>query len=276
MMKRWNDRGVLVLTAAVGRPAAAACATAAAQGRHPRDRRHDRRRAAKEGRPGYKAGPVGRSPDQGRAGHEKLAQLPGEQIASIGSQDMNDEVWGKLARRANEVLAQPDVTGIVVTHGTDTMEETAFFLGLVVRSRQTRRARRSMRPATSQSADGPLNLYNAVAVAADKDAGGRGVLVVSTTTSTARRPQDAHDGGADLRLVQSRPDRPGVLRRSRVLSWPAHGTRPRSSLSRDTSYPRVDIVYAHEGVDGTMVKAAIAAGAKGSCWRVWVTATART
>ena len=92
---------------------------------------------------------------------------------------MNDAVWGKLARRANEVLAQPDVTGIVVTHGTDTMEETAFFLGLVVRSDKPVVLVGSMRPATSQSPDGPLNLYNAVAVAADNAAGGRGVLVVA-------------------------------------------------------------------------------------------------
>ena len=62
------------------------------------------------------------------------ADVSGEQIASIGSQDMNDEVWLKLAKRVNELLAKPDVDGIAITHGTDTLEETSYFLDLVVKS----------------------------------------------------------------------------------------------------------------------------------------------
>src|SRR5512137_667499 len=122
----------------------------------------------KEGEPGYKSGSLSiESLIKGAPGIEKLARLDGEQIASIGSQDMNDVVWGKLAKRANELLAQSDVDGIVITHGTDTMEETGFFLGLVLKSNKPVVLVGSMRPATSQSADGPLNLYNGVAVAAD-------------------------------------------------------------------------------------------------------------
>src|SRR6186997_351648 len=67
---------------------------------------------------------------------KKLASLRGEQISNIGSQDMNDTVWIKLARRVNELTAQRDVTGVVITHGTDTIEETAYFLNLVVKSRK--------------------------------------------------------------------------------------------------------------------------------------------
>src|SRR4029079_13537747 len=63
---------------------------------------------------------------------DTLAMLKGEQVANIGSQDMNDDVWLKLAARVNEVLTSPDVDGVVITHGTDTMEETAYFLNLVV------------------------------------------------------------------------------------------------------------------------------------------------
>src|SRR6188508_743703 len=101
---------------------------------------------------------------------KKLANLTGEQISNIGSQDMNDQVWIKLATRINELLAKPDVSGIVITHGTDTIEETAYFLNLVVKSPKPVVMTASMRPSTALSADGPLNFYNAVAVAANKEA----------------------------------------------------------------------------------------------------------
>src|SRR6185503_11170348 len=83
---------------------------------------------------------------------KKLAVLKGEQIANIGSQDMNDEVWLKLAPRINELLASPDVDGIVITHGTDTIEETAYFLNLVVKSRKPVVLTAAMRPSTALSA----------------------------------------------------------------------------------------------------------------------------
>src|SRR5688572_3560276 len=109
---------------------------------------------------------------------KKLARLKGEQISNIGSQDMNDEVWMKLATRINELLAQPDVSGVVITHGTDTIEETAYFLNLVIKSRKPVVLTASMRPSTALSADGPLNFYNAVAVAGNKAMANHGVLVV--------------------------------------------------------------------------------------------------
>src|SRR5689334_24037713 len=135
--------------------------------------------AASDVKAGYTSGQVGveqllNAVPQAR----KLANLKGEQISNIGSQDMNDEVWVKLATRINELLAMPDVAGVVVTHGTDTIEETAYFLNLVVKSKKPVVMTAAMRPSTALSADGPLNFYNAVAVAADKNAAGRGVLVV--------------------------------------------------------------------------------------------------
>ena len=98
---------------------------------------------------------------------KKLANLRGEQISNIGSQDMNDEVWLKLAHRINELAHMADVEGIVITHGTDTIEETAYFLNLVVKSRKPVVLTAAMRPSTALSADGPLNFYNAVAIAAN-------------------------------------------------------------------------------------------------------------
>src|ERR1044072_5799818 len=111
-------------------------------------------------------------------GIKDLANIRGEQISNVGSQDISFDIMLTLARRINELLAKDDVDSIVVTHGTDTMEETAFFLNLVVKSDKAVVMVGSMRPSTAVSADGPLNLYNAVGVAIDPGARGRGVRVV--------------------------------------------------------------------------------------------------
>src|SRR4029079_7955579 len=105
---------------------------------------------------------------------KKLARITGEQVSNIGSQDMNDEVWLKLADRVNQILAKPDVTGVVITHGTDTIEEDAVFLKLLTKSRKPVVLTAAMRPATALSADGPLNYFNAVAVETKPEAGGPG------------------------------------------------------------------------------------------------------
>src|SRR6187431_679645 len=108
----------------------------------------------------------------------KLANITGEQLANVGSQDMSVKVWLDLANRINTLLAKPDVDGVVITHGTDTQEETAYFLTLVVKTDKPVVLTGSMRPSTALSADGPLNLYNAVALAANPTAKGYGVMVV--------------------------------------------------------------------------------------------------
>src|SRR5262245_32134707 len=118
---------------------------------------------------------------------KEIADITGEQVVNIGSQDMNDEVWLKLGKRVNEVLAGADTDAIVITHGTDTMEETSYFLDLVTKSDKPVVLVGSMRPATGISADGPMNLYTAVAVASDPKAKGRGVLVVINDTIHSAR-----------------------------------------------------------------------------------------
>ena len=105
-----------------------------------------------------------------------LADISGEQLVNIGSQDMNDEVWLKLSKRVNELLNKEGYDGVVITHGTDTMEETAYFLNLTVKSDKPVILAGSMRPSNAISADGPANLYNAVAAAVSPNCKGMGVL----------------------------------------------------------------------------------------------------
>jgi L-asparaginase len=198
---------------------------------------------------------------------KKLAVLRGEQISNIGSQDMNDEVWLKLAQRVNELVAMADVDGVVITHGTDTIEETSYFLNLVVRSRKPVVLTAAMRPSTALSADGPLNFYNAVAVAASKDAAGRGVLVVVN---------DWIHGAASLTKTSTTAVQTFLSPLSGLIGTVAYGSADfyRGPVGRNTadsefsldgikSLPRVDIVMAHENMDGKLIDAAVAAGARG-------------
>jgi L-asparaginase len=198
---------------------------------------------------------------------KKLAVLSGEQVSNIGSQDMNDEVWLKLARRINEILAKPDVDGIVITHGTDTIEETGYFLNLVVKSKKPVVLTASMRPSTALSADGPLNFFNAVAVAANKDAAGRGVLVVVN---------DWIHGASSLTKASTTAVQTFLSPLRGLIGTVAYGeaefyrgpvgkntVTSEFSLDGVTSLPRVDIIMAHENMDGKLIEAAVASGAKG-------------
>lgn len=106
---------------------------------------------------GYKAGALGIDVLlQAVPEIHKVANVKGEQISNIGSESMNNKIWLKLAKRINELLAKPDVDGIVITHGTDTLEETAYFLNLVTKSDKPVVIIGAMRPATAISADGQV------------------------------------------------------------------------------------------------------------------------
>jgi L-asparaginase len=198
---------------------------------------------------------------------DKLANLSGEQVANIGSQDMNDAVWLKLAKRVNEVLADASVDGIVITHGTDTMEETAYFLDLVVKSKKPVVLVGSMRPATAIGADGPANLYNGVAVAANPDARGRGVMVViNDEIHNARNVIKTNT--TNVETFDSPNRGPAGLVNSGAITWfekmdKRNTVNSEFTVSNAKQLPRVDIVYAHANMDATMINAAIQAGAKG-------------
>src|SRR3954462_194669 len=198
---------------------------------------------------------------------KKLAVLRGEQISNIGSQDMNDEVWLKLARRVNEIAAMSDVAGIVITHGTDTIEETAYFLNLVVKSRKPVVLTASMRPSTALSADGPLNFFNAVAVAASKDAVGRGVLVVVNDWIHGASSLTKTSTTAVQTFLSPLPGLVGTVPYGEIdfNRGPIgrHTSESEVSLDGVTALPRVDIIMAHENMDGALIDGAVAAGAKG-------------
>src|SRR5262249_42552828 len=133
--------------------------------------------AATSVQPGYVSGQVGvETLIKAVPTLTKIAKVTGEQISNVGSQDISDEIWLKLANRINELARSSNVDGIAITHGTDTMEETAYFLHLVVKTRKPVVLTGSMRPSSALSADGPLNIFNAVAIAGDPAAAGRGVL----------------------------------------------------------------------------------------------------
>lgn len=198
---------------------------------------------------------------------KEVADVKGEQVASIGSQDMNDEVWIKLANRVNALLASPDVDGIAITHGTDTLEETSYFLSLVVKSDKPVVMTGSMRPSTAMSADGPLNIYNAVAIAADPSARGRGVLVaIDDDIHSAHDVVKNHT--TDVATFSS--GEAGLV--GAVLfgktTWyrtprQVHTNKSDLALVPGKSLPRVDIIYAHANMSPDMIDAAVKNGAKG-------------
>ena len=203
----------------------------------------------------------------GVPGITDLANIKGEQISNVGSQDMTFDIMLKLARRINELAQSPGVDGFVITHGTDTMEDTAFFLNLTVKTDKPVVMVGSMRPSTAVSADGPLNLYNAVGVAADPKAAGRGVLVVmndwiqgahsltktsTTAVQTFMSPLRGLVGTANY----------GKNDYYTSPEW-KHTTQSEFDITGVTTLPRVDIIYASADMSPDLIDCAAANGAKG-------------
>src|SRR5215469_16325171 len=198
-----------------------------------------------------------------------LADLSGEQVANIGSQTMNHDVWLKLAKRVNEVLKENDTAGVVITHGTDTLEETAYFLSLVVKSDKPVVLVGSMRPATAIGADGPANLYNAVALAADPEARGLGPLVVlNDEIHYAREVQKMNT--TELSTFES-PNRglAGVINVGNAHFFSKNTTRvgTKSEFSVDglkpEDLPDVEIIYSYENLGPDMINFLVKQGVKG-------------
>ena len=197
---------------------------------------------------------------------KKAANVKGEQVFQIASENMNNDYWLKLAKRVNELLAQNDVDGVVITHGTDTIEETAYFLNLVVKSRKPVVIVGAMRPSTAISADGPINLYNAVTLAASADAAGKGVLVVlNDQINGARDVTKTNTANADTFrswelgfLGYMQDNKPFFYR----TSTRKHTADTEFDVSKLDALPAVDIVYGYANMNRIAIDAFVAAGDK--------------
>jgi L-asparaginase len=180
-----------------------------------------------------------------------FAQISAEQVVNIPSRNMTIDVMLRLAKRINVLLAADDTDGIVVTHGSDTQEETAYFLTLTVRSEKPVVTVGSMRPPTTISPDGPLNLLQAVSVAGSKNAMGKGVLLVmngqiscarEVTKSSTIQPETfrSHDLGFLGYMVHNKP----VFYRESLRK---HTTESEFDVSNLGKLPKVEIVYNYAG-----------------------------
>ncbi|PMP98232.1 asparaginase [Komagataeibacter saccharivorans] len=213
---------------------------------------------------GYDAGAVtGAELIAGVPGVDRLARLRVEQIANIPSQNMNNAVWFRLAERIRQAFAHNEADAVVITHGTDTMEETAFFLDTVLDTPHPVVLTGAMRPGTAISADGPANMYEAVKVATAPQAAGRGVLVVmDDVIHAARWVSKTHTTA--LQTFLSRNAGPvGFVDPASVRFVTPAQQSGHLGLPADHKLPRVEIIYAHADMDGRQIDDAIRAGARG-------------
>lgn len=215
---------------------------------------------------GYKSGTI--SPRElltAVPGLDKKAAISSVQVASIGSQDMNDKIWFDLAEHISEILNTGSTDAIIVTHGTDTMEETAFFLNLVIHRTQPVILTGAMRPATAVGADGPANILEAVNVAVDKKSRNRGVLMVMNDSiqSPVWSTKSDTTGVATFQSPYTGPlgyaDAAGV---TYTTSTPTAETL-QLSLPSDRVLPRVEIIYSHSNMDDVQIRNAVRDGARG-------------
>ena len=188
-----------------------------------------------------------------------VAQVEVEEFSRIGSSGMTPNHWLLLAKRINELLdAEPDISGVVVTHGTDTMEETAYFLHLTIKDLRPVVLTGSMRSATAVSADGPANLLTAVRVAADTNAGGRGVLVVLNDEIHSARDVRKTDNNRTDTFVSAEWGALGVVDsdgvRFRRSGETLHTVQALPSVAGVETLPAVPIVADFAGNDAMVLK----------------------
>jgi L-asparaginase len=199
-------------------------------------------------------------------GIDSIATIGTEQFLNVASSAIGPVRWLELSRRVTSVFAaRPELSGILVTHGTDTMEETAYFLDLTVGDVRPVIVTGSMRPTSMAGADGPANITSAVRAAVDTNSRGRGTMVlmddrlfaahdVTKTNSTRVETFQAPEHGP-LAIV----DPEGIAFRTKSPGR----TTAQFDIGAVRELPRVDIIYSYAGADSVAIDAVVAAGAKG-------------
>ena len=191
-------------------------------------------------------------------------------VSHVDSSSMTSEIWLKLAREVQNAVDREDVGGVVITHGTDTMEETAYFLNLILKTDKPVVITGAMRPATALSSDGILNLYNAFQVACNEQSRSQGVMMVlNNLIGSARFSTKTHTTNVATFSGLLNGELGSVV--DNAVMFNNKITRPHTlqtpfsvkDFESDETFPKVVIVYSHADDDGTMVRAAVAAGVKG-------------
>jgi L-asparaginase len=215
---------------------------------------------------GYQAGVIGVGQLLAAVpGIDKVAHIYAEQVASIDSKDMPLALWTTLAQRVNALLATDNVDGVVITHGTDTLEETAYLLHLTVKSAKPVVMTAAMRPASALSADGPLNLLNAVTLAARGAAAGQGVLVAFNNRIHCARDVAKVSAYAVDAFQSPEIGALGWVQDARI-EFQRRALRPHTGdtpFTADAPWPHVEIVTSYAGVSRIAVDALVAAGVRG-------------
>jgi L-asparaginase len=197
-----------------------------------------------------------------------LSELPfelhSEQVAQLDSKDMDTETWQRLLLRCAHWLACPDVKGLVVTHGTDTLEETAYLLHTVLTPTKPVVLTCAMRPANAVDADGPQNLRDALTVAAHADTQGV-VVVCAGTIHSAEAVQKVHASrldafsSGDAGVLGQVRDGQVFLNESRRSSHKEQSQLAIENIARMAQWPRVEIVLSHTAAQGATVDVLVAA-----------------
>lgn len=203
-------------------------------------------------------------------GIRESAEIEVQEVSNIPSSAMTSRIWIDLATAAQNALNRPDIDAVIVTHGTDTMEESAFFLNMVLKTTKPVVFTGAMRTGTSISADGPANLVNAVALACDEASCCKGVLVcLNGQINTARDCMKTNT--LALETFQGRDVGFLGMMVGGVAHYYMQSTRPHTvqtefslaDLAPGVPFPRVDIVYGYAGDDSGFVSQSIALGARG-------------